>query len=128
MSLRTIPKRSRAQRGMSLIGLLAWAIIVGFIGYVAVRVLPTVNEYMTIQRTVTKIAAASPATVAEARQAFDRQKDIEYSISSISGKDLAITKENDRVVISFAYDKEVPIAGPVFLLIKYEGRSQAQSR
>jgi hypothetical protein len=66
--------------------------------------------------------------VAEARQAFDRQKDIEYSISSITSKDLAITKENDRVVISFAYDKEVPIAGPVYLLIKYEGRSQVQTR
>jgi len=118
----------RAQRGITLFGLLFWAIVIGFFGYLLVRTLPTVNEYMTIQRAVTKIAASSPATVAEARQAFDRQKDIEYSISSITSKDLAITKENDRVVISFAYDKEVPIAGPVYLLIKYEGRSQVQSR
>ena len=48
--------------------------------------------------------------------------------TEISGKDLAITKENDRVVIGFAYNKEVPIAGPVFLLIKYEGRSQVAGR
>lgn len=127
-SIRRAPMPRRLSRGVTLFGLLFWAMVIGFFGYLLVRTLPTVNEYMTIQRTVTKIAAASPATVAEARQAFDRQKDIEYSISSISGKDLAITKENDRVVISFAYDKEVPIAGPVFLLIKYEGRSQAQSR
>jgi len=111
-----------------MFGLLFWAIVIGFFGYLLVRALPTVNEYMTIQRAVTKIAASNPATVAEARQAFDRQKDIEYSISSITSKDLAITKENDRVVISFAYDKEVPIAGPVYLLIKYEGRSQVQTR
>ena len=58
------------------------------------------------------------------RKAFDRQKDIEYSIKSISGKDLEITKESDRVVIAFAYDVEVPIMGPVFLLVKYEGRSK----
>lgn len=119
---------ARVQRGITMFGLLFWAIVIGFFGYLLVRTLPTVNEYMTIQRAVTKIAASSPATVAEARQAFDRQRDIEYSISSISSKDLTITKENDKVVISFAYDKEVPIAGPVFLLIKYEGRSQVQTR
>jgi hypothetical protein len=118
----------RVSRGVTMFGLLFWAIVIGFIGYLLVVTLPTVNEYMTIQRAVTKIAAANPGTVAEARTAFDRQKDIEYSISSITGKDLTITKENDKVVISFAYDKEVPIMGPVFLLIKYQGRSQVQTR
>jgi hypothetical protein len=111
------------QRGVSLIGLLFWAIVIGFIGYVAIRVLPTLNEYFTIQRAVNKIAASKPSTVGEIRTQFDKQKDIEYSISSISGKDLDITKENDRVVIRFAYDKELELIAPVYLLIKYEGRS-----
>ncbi|MBL8362131.1 MAG: DUF4845 domain-containing protein [Rubrivivax sp.] len=115
--------RSR-QRGLTLFGLMFWAILIGFFGYVAVRTLPTLNEYFTIQRAVDKIAGASPATVAEARLAFDRQKDIEYSIESISGKDLEITKENDRVVIRYSYNKEVPLYGPVYVLIKYEGRSR----
>jgi hypothetical protein len=114
----------RSQRGVTLFGLLFWAIILGFVGYVLVRTLPTVNEYMTIQRAVEKVAAAQPATVNEARIAFDRQKEIEYSIVSVTSKDLQITKENDKVVISFAYDKEVPIVGPVYILLKYEGRSK----
>lgn len=121
MSAHANPRR---QRGMTLFSLLFWAVVIGFVGYVAVRVLPTVNEYVTIQRAVDKIAASQPATVAEARQAFDKQKDIEYSISSITSKDLDITKVNERVVISFAYQKEVPLMGPAFLLIKYEGRSK----
>jgi hypothetical protein len=58
------------------------------------------------------------------RSAFEKQKDIEYSITSISGKDLVVTKENDKVVIQFAYDKEIEIVKPVYLLIKYEGRSK----
>lgn len=114
----------RSQRGITLFGLMFWAILVGFTGYVLVRTLPTVNEYLTIQRTVEQIAAASPSTVAETRQAFDKQKGIEYSIASISGKDLIVTKENDKVVVAFAYDKLIPIYGPVNLLIKYEGRSK----
>jgi hypothetical protein len=112
------------QRGVSLIGLLFWAIIIGFIGYVLVRALPTLNEYFTIQSAVNKIAASNPSTVGEIRQQFDKQKDIEYSIASISGKDLDITKENDRIVIRFAYSKELELIAPVYLLIKYEGRSR----
>ena len=114
----------RRQRGITLFGLMFWAILVGFSGYVLVRTLPTVNEYLTIQRTVKQIAESSPGTVAETRQAFDKQKSIEYSIEAISGKDLIVTKENDKVVVAFAYDKLIPIYGPVNLLIKYEGRSK----
>ena len=121
---RASPSRTRAQRGVSLIGLMAWAIIVGFIGYVAVRVLPTVNEFMTVQRAVNKVAAESPATVGEVRRAFDKQKEIEYSISAISGQDLEVTKENDKLVIRFAYDKEIPLVEPVYLLLKYRGQSK----
>ncbi len=120
-ALRSVARR---QRGVTLLGLVFWAIVLGFIGYVAVRVLPTVNEFITIQRSIDKIAAAAPGTVAEIRTAFERQKEIEYAIQSISGKDLEITKENDRVVINFAYQKEVPVAGPVYILLKYKGRSK----
>jgi hypothetical protein len=112
------------QRGLTLFSLMFWAIVVGAVAYLVLRVFPTVNEYLTIKRTIEKVAAASPSTVAEVRAAFERQKDIEYSISSIGGKDLEVTKENDKLVIGFAYDKEIPIYGPVFLLIKYEGRSK----
>ena len=112
------------QRGVSLIGLLFWAIIIGFLGYVLVRALPTLNEYFTIQSAINKISASNPTTVGEIRQQFDKQKDIEYAIASISGKDLDITKENDRIVIRFAYSKELELIPPVYLLIKYEGRSR----
>jgi len=114
----------QGQRGISLLGLLFWAILIGMLALVALRVLPTVNEYLTIQRTVNKIADQGLATVPEIRAAFDRQKDIEYSISTISGKDLKITKENENIVIRFAYEKEIELASPVFLLIKYEGHSR----
>ena len=115
-----------SQRGITLFGLLFWAILIGILVLVALKVLPTVNEYFTIQRAVDKAAQEGGTTVPQIRAAFDRQKDIEYSISSISGKDLQITKEDDRVVIRYAYDKEIELMAPVFLLIKYEGRSRAR--
>lgn len=126
----TLPRATRTattrQRGLTLIGLLFWAIVVAMVALVVIRVLPTINEYTTIQRAVKKIAQDNPTTVAEARKAFERQKDIEYSISSIGPQDLQVTKENDKVVIRFEYNKEVPLFEPVFLLIKYSGEGRSQ--
>jgi len=116
-----VHKASR-QQGVTLFGLLFWAVIVGFLALIGMRVLPALNEYFTIKRTVAKIAMGNK-TVPEIRSDFEKQKDIEYSIVSITGKDLVITKENEKVVVSFAYDKEVELVKPVFLLIKFEGRS-----
>jgi hypothetical protein len=116
--------KRRSQRGVTLFGLLFWAIIIGFLALVGLRVLPTVNEFFTIKRAVEKISASGATTVPEIRNAFEKQKDIEYSIVSITGKDLEITKVNEKVVISFAYNKEIELMSPVFLLIKYEGRSK----
>ncbi|MEO5695816.1 MAG: DUF4845 domain-containing protein [Burkholderiaceae bacterium] len=115
--------RSR-QRGVTLFGLMFWAVVIGFGALITMRVLPTVNEYFTIQKAVTKVAQEGGDTVPQIRAAFERAKDIEYSISSISAKDLDITKENGKVVVRFAYDKEIDLMEPVYLLIKYRGRSK----
>lgn len=115
----------RAERGITLIGLLLWAIVVAFVALIIVRVLPTINEYSTILRAVQNIAKADAGNVAAVRAAFEKQKEVEYSISSIGGKDLQVTKENDKLVVRFAYDKEVELFSPVFLLIKYRGEGRS---
>ncbi len=114
------------QRGVTLFGLLFWAMLLGFFAVVALKVLPTVNEYYTIQRVVDKVAAEGGSTVAQIRTAFDRYKSVEYSIVSLSGKDLDVTKEDERVVVSYAYQKEIELVAPVFLLIKYRGSSKGR--
>jgi Tfp pilus assembly protein PilX len=123
--MQCVHRPARSERGITLIGLLLWAIVVAFVALIIVRVLPTVNEYSTILRAVQVIAKTAPSTVAEARGAFEKQKEVEYSIASIGGKDLQVTKENDKVVIRFAYDKEIELFEPVFLLIKYRGEGRS---
>jgi hypothetical protein len=113
-----------SQRGITLIGLLTWTILIGFAGYVVIRVVPTVSEFYTIQGVIDRLAANPASTVPEIRRTFDRQRQIDATITSVTGNDLDITKENERVVIGFAYEKEIPLLGPTFLLIKYAGRSK----
>ncbi len=120
--MNAVGSRAGKQSGVTLFGLLFWAVVVGFLALIGMRVLPALNEYFTIKRAINKITTEG-TTVPEIRTAFERQKDVEYSITSIGGKDLAITKENEKIVVSFAYDKEVELVKPVFLLIKFEGRS-----
>lgn len=114
----------RSQHGITLIGLIFWAVVISMAALLTMRVLPTINEYATIKRVVGKIAKDGGSTVGEIREAFDKTKQVEYSISSISGKDLDITKDNDHIVIGFSYDKEIEVFGPVSLLIKYRGQTQ----
>jgi hypothetical protein len=106
------------------LGLLFWAVVVSFGALISIRVFPTVLEYYTIQKVVDRIAALNPSTVPAVRAEFDRSVQVEYSIKSITSQDLTVTKENDKVVISYAYEAQVPVAGPVYVLIKYAGRSR----
>ena len=119
----TTGNRKTKQGGISLVGLLFWGVVLAFGGVVAAKVFPTVLEYYTIKRVINRIVVSNPATVPAVRAEFDRAKQIEYSINSISSGDLVITKDNDKLQISFAYDKQIDLAGPVYLLIKYEGQS-----
>ncbi len=118
------PDLTGPERGITLIGLLFWAILISMAALLTLRVVPTVNEFYTLKRAVAKVATTGGNTVPEIRAAFDRYKDVEYAITSVSGKDLEITKEGERIVVSFAYDKQIEILGPVYLLIKYRGDSK----
>lgn len=118
------PDLTGPERGITLIGLLFWAILISMGALLTLRVVPTVNEFYTLKRAVAKVATTGGNTVPEIRAAFDRYKDVEYAITSVSGKDLEITKEGERIVVSFAYDKQIEILGPVYLLIKYRGDSK----
>jgi len=115
---------SQRQRGISLFGLLFWGVLIAFLAVVGARTFPTVLEYYTIKRVIDRIAATNPSTVPAVRAEFERAKQVEFSITSISGADLVVSKDNDKLNISFAYDKQIDVAGPVFLLIKYEGQSR----
>jgi hypothetical protein len=90
-------------------------------GVVAAQVFPTAVEFMAIQKAVNR--AKEGSTVPEVQSIFDKASAID-DIKSISAKDLIVTKEGDKVVVSFAYEREIHLAGPAFLTLKYAGRSK----
>lgn len=111
----------KQQRGLTLIGLLLSAAVVLFFALVAVQLAPTLIEYQAINRAAKRAAAGT--TVAEIRSLFDKTATID-DISSIKGRDLEIRKENDQVVVEFAYEREIHLVGPAWLVMRYSGSSR----
>jgi hypothetical protein len=111
------------QKGLSLFGLIVLLAIVGMIAVLGMKVVPTFTEYMSIKKAINSVKA-NGGSIPEMRAAFDRQAEVGY-IDSISGKDLDIAKDGDSAEISFAYQKIIPLAGPVSLLIDYAGSTNA---
>ena len=109
------------QRGISFFGLIFVGGILAMAGVVAAQVFPTVLELMAIQKAVQR--ASTGQSVVEIRTIFDKATEVD-AISSIRGKDLEVTKEGDKVVVAFAYEREIHLAGPAFLTLKYAGRSK----
>lgn len=109
------------QRGLTFFGLLIVGILLAFAGVVVAQLVPTYIEYMAVQKAVDK--AATGTTVTEVRSIFDKASQID-DIRTISGKDLEVSKEGERVVVSFNYSREVHLAGPAYLVMKYAGRSK----
>ena len=122
-SSRSTRSMSRRQRGISFIGLLFVAAVLGCAGVVLAQVIPTVIEYQAIGKAANK--AAEGNTVPEVRALFDRAQAVD-DFKSISGRDLDVQKIGDRVVVSFAYDREIHLAGPAYLVLKYKGQGQAR--
>lgn len=117
----TLHRRSR-QRGLSFIGLVFVAVVLAATGVVIAQVVPTAIEFQAILKAARK-SATDGATPPEVRNVFDRAAAID-NINSIAGKDLVIGKEGDKMVVTFAYQREIHLAGPAFLTLKYVGSSK----
>lgn len=117
----TVQLRSR-QRGISFIGLVVVGSLLAMGGVVAAQMFPTFVEYQAILKAAKK-SAAEGSTPAEVRMIFDKASNID-DFKSVAGKDLEVTKEGDKVVVSFAYQREIHLAGPAWLTLKYVGRSK----
>ena len=109
----------RRQRGLSLIAVIFFGLIIVFLMIIGFKLVPAVTEYLAIERAVQKIKTEG-STVGEIRSAFDRHVAVDY-ITSITSKDLDITKNDDRIVISYSYSYSVHIMDNVRLVIDFSG-------
>ncbi|TFW27413.1 DUF4845 domain-containing protein [Duganella callida] len=109
----------KRQNGISLVGLIVVLAVLGFLGVLAMKIIPTYTEYRAIQNAIVT-AKNTGGSVLEMQKSFDANATAGY-ISSINSRDLMFEKVDGQTEISFAYEKKIPLVGPASLLLEYEG-------
>jgi hypothetical protein len=109
----------RKQQGVTLIGFIFMAALVAGAGILAFRAVPIYNEYFTLQRILKSIDVGNQdATPTQIRQQFDLKTAADY-VYDVKARDLDITKVDGRIIISYPYERRVPIAGNVSLVFDF---------
>lgn len=110
----------RRQYGVTLIGFIVLIAIVGAVGIVAFRAIPIYNEYFTVRKIVKSInVEANEVTPNDIRNQFVLKASADY-VTDIKARDLDITRENGKVIISVTYSKTIPLFANVSLLFDFE--------
>ncbi|KGF78492.1 membrane protein [Massilia sp. JS1662] len=113
--------RIGAESGVSLSGLIVVLVVLGALALVAIKVTPAFLEYRAVKNAIVKAKAdAGSGSVREIQQAFDRNAGVN-DVSTISGRDLVITRDGGSTEISFAYEKKVPLTGSISLTFNFDG-------
>ncbi|TFZ04057.1 DUF4845 domain-containing protein [Ramlibacter humi] len=108
---------SGRQAGISFIGLIFVIAVLASVGVLVAQAIPTMLEYQAIVKAMEN--SKNGNTAAEIRTSFEKASAVD-DIKSVGPKDLEITKVNDRNVVKVAYNKEIHMFGPAFLLLKYQ--------
>lgn len=114
------------QRGISLSGLLVWAVILILVSISGLKVAPAYIEFSTIKRNLAAMVkdidtqTTSPSQI---KIMFDKRAQID-SIKSINGQDIKINKENGRVVLNASYVVRIPLVSNISLQIDFQASSE----
>ncbi|MXS81606.1 DUF4845 domain-containing protein [Nitrosomonas oligotropha] len=114
------------QRGISLSGLLVWAVIIILVSISGLKVAPAYIEFSSIKRNLASIVKGIDTQTTSPSQIkilFDKRAQID-SIKSINGQDIKINKENGRIVLSANYVVQIPLVSNISLQIDFQASSE----
>ncbi|KJK26181.1 membrane protein [Burkholderiaceae bacterium 16] len=108
-------------RGFSLGSLLIVILVVGGFVIPAVRAIPSLLEYFSVKRAVS-YAKQQASNKREVADYFNKQAQIDR-ITAVRSDDLDIHEDDNGGIrsVGFSYRNEVPLYGPLSLLITYSG-------
>jgi len=113
------------QSGITLIGFLVILAVVGFLGYMGMRLAPSYSEYMGVEKAMTQISTAG----VDGKSLNDIRRDLIFKLgfqyvddATITPSD--ITLERDRegggARLRVAYDKVVPFMYNIDFLLHFD--------
>jgi len=119
----------KRQQGLGFAGVIILLIAIVFIAIIGMKLVPAYIEYFTIKKAITGMTQSGElrgGSVADVRKAFDRRAAVD-DITALRPEDLEISKEGNEIVVSFAYEKRVPLFYNISVLIDFAGSSRPAS-
>ncbi|MDO8786584.1 MAG: DUF4845 domain-containing protein [Sulfuritalea sp.] len=116
------------QRGISMNALMFGGAALALVALLIMKALPPWMEYGNAVKAIKGTAADSSlkeASMKQVRDAYTRRADMD-DVKSVPAADLDITKEGGELVISFKYEKKVPLFSNVSLVFDFEASSTKQ--
>ena len=118
----------RQQRGVTLVGMVLWGVVIVFVALVAMKLVPAYTEFITIKKILTDVggeAGLKNMSNAEIRDRFARRAMID-NISTITSADLKISRDGGKAVISVEYTFQTPLVANVSLLADFSASSEGR--
>lgn len=115
----------RQQRGVGLVGMVLWGVVIAFVAITAMKLIPAYTEYMTIRKILADLgseAGLKEMSNAEIRERFAKRAMID-DIDAVGPSDLKISREGGSTVVSVEYTFQTPLVANVSLLADFSASS-----
>jgi Tfp pilus assembly protein PilE len=100
----------RKERGIGLVQLIITLAILGFVGIMVAKCLPSYLEFFSVKKMFAAMEqnGETKGTVREIRRAYELRNNIE-DVKSIKAEDVEITKEAGETVLTATWSARVPL-------------------
>lgn len=114
-------RQQAQQAGMSITGILAILIMVGFFAMCAIKMVPHYTEFLSVKKIVTDIAMEPETKTMSNRQISRRIETIFNSnqIYAIKGSAVKIVRKRGVTYIDSRYEVRLPIAGRIDAILSF---------
>lgn len=110
------------QTGITLIGFLIMLMVVGFFGFMAMKLVPAYTEYMGVTKAMNQMASEGGGkTATQVRNDLIKKLDFQYvSDDTITPQDITIKRSGNATELDVSYDKRIPFMYNIDFLLHFE--------
>jgi hypothetical protein len=110
------------QTGITLVGFLVVLAVVGFFGYMAMKLVPAYAEFMGVTKAMNQLATeAGNQAPDQVRRDLMNKLDYQYVGSdTITPQDISIKRSGNAATLNVSYDKRIPFLYNIDFLVHFE--------
>ncbi|HEY9130935.1 MAG TPA: DUF4845 domain-containing protein [Dyella sp.] len=113
----------KQQAGITLIGFLVVLIVIGFFGYMAMKLIPSYTEFMGVTKAMNQVASSG----VEGKSMEEVRRDLIFKMgfqyvddATVTPKDITMERHGNAAELKVAYDKRIPFLYNIDFLLHFE--------